>query len=154
VIPSDARLEPGQILLIYDGTCGICSAFARRMQRLDWRRRLAWQPSQAAGLREATGLSQADTAAAAWAVLPSGARRSGAATVLVGLEQLLPGGVPVLSTLYSVPGLHQAADRFYDWFAANRHRIPGVPACGLDRSVPPLPEAVRAELARRRADVA
>ena len=65
MIPSDARLEPGQILLIYDGTCGICSAFARRMQRLDWRRRLAWQPSQAAGLREATGLSQADTAAAA-----------------------------------------------------------------------------------------
>lgn len=153
-VPSDAVLDARQILMIYDGTCGICSSTARRMQHWDWRQRLAWQPSQAAGLREVTGLSQADTEAAVWAVLPSGALRRGAAAMFVALDQLLPGGLPVLATLYHVPGLRQACDMGYGWIAANRQRIPGVPACGLDRSVPPLPDEVRAELARRREQAA
>ena len=145
-------LGPRQILMIYDGTCGICSATARRMQQLDWRQRLAWQPSQAAGLHEVAGLSRADTETAVWAVLPSGALRRGAAAMFVALDQLLPGGLPVLSTLYRVPGLHQAADAGYRWIAANRQRIPGAPACGLDRVVAPLSSAVHDELARRQAD--
>jgi hypothetical protein len=119
------------------------------MARLDWRARLALWPSQTPGLIEAVGLSRAEAEAAAWAILPDGTRRQGAGAIAAGLDQLLPGGVPVCATLYRVPGLHQLANWKYAWVAARRRRLPGAPACALGGPVAPAPAALLAEVRRR-----
>jgi predicted DCC family thiol-disulfide oxidoreductase YuxK len=148
-LPDASRLLPEQLAVIFDGTCGFCSATARRMASWDWRHAVVWLPGQAEGLAGATGLSQADTSAAAWAITPDGRRLRGAAAMLCAVDALLPAGVPVFSSLYTLPGLRQVSDVLYDWLAANRHRIPGAPACGLNRRLPPLEPGVEAELRRR-----
>jgi predicted DCC family thiol-disulfide oxidoreductase YuxK len=149
-LPDASTLAERQLAMVFDGTCGFCSATARRMDRWDWRGAIVWIPSQAEGLAEATGLSIDETAAAAWAITPAGRYLRGAASICAALDAFLPGGPPCLSTLYRLPGLRQLADAAYAWVAANRHRIPGAPACGLNRTLPPLAPAVAAELRRRR----
>src|SRR6186713_802152 len=101
------------------------------------------------GLRAAVGLRPEDTDTAAWAVLPDGSRRRASAAIFAALDQLLPGGWPILSTLYRLPVARPLADAVYRWVARNRHRLPGSATCGVGRSLPPLADAVRAELARR-----
>jgi predicted DCC family thiol-disulfide oxidoreductase YuxK len=142
-------LGPNQIVVIYDGTCGLCSNIARWMTRLDWRRALVWLPSQAAGVTESARLTPTDVAEAAWAVAPDGTKQRGAAAISMAVDQLWPRGTPVFAALYRLPGLHGLADAGYRWLALNRHRIPGAPACGLNRTVPPLDAATCEALARR-----
>jgi len=82
--------------------------------------------------------------------MPDGRLRRGAAAISAALDRLLPGGVPLFSALYRVPGLQGLADRLYRQVAANRHRFPGTPVCGLEQH-PPFDDAVRREIASRRA---
>ncbi len=119
------------------------------MARLDWRRRLCLLPSQTLGLLEASGLRQREVDVAAWAIEPCGRRHRGAAAVLAGLDQLLPGGPPLLRGTFGLPGLRHLADRAYRWVARNRHGLPGTAICSL-RPPTPLSEAARAEIERRR----
>ena len=143
-----ASLRPAQILIVFDGRCGVCSRIARRMVRLDRRQHAAWMPSQRAGLPEAAGLAAEDVASAAWAVTPSGARLRGAAAMLAGLDAALLGGRARLHALHRVPGLRQALDAGYAWFARNRGRFQGTAACDI-RPPAPLDAASRKELAAR-----
>ena len=73
------------------------------MTRLDWRGKLLALPAQMEGLRAAVGLRPEDTDTAAWAVLPDGSRRRASAAIVAALDQLLPGGAPLLSTMYRLP---------------------------------------------------
>lgn len=89
--------------------------------------------------------------AAAWAITPSGAQRGGAGAITTALDALLPGGLPLLHSLYRLPGLRQAADAGYRWLARNRGRLPGGPSYLNAHGGPPLLDpATRAELQRRR----
>jgi len=144
----DAPLEPHQLLVVFDGRCGVCSRIARRMVELDRRGRVAWMPSQRAGLPAAIGLSDADVAAAAWAVTREGARLRGAPAMLAGLDATLLGGRAHLAALHRVPGLRQAFDAGYSWFARNRGRFSGTPTCDVGAPAS-LDDASRAELAAR-----
>lgn len=144
----DAPLEPHQLLVVFDGRCGVCSRIARRMVGLDRRGRVAWMPSQRAGLPAAIGLGDADVAAAAWAVTREGARLRGAPAMLAGLDATLLGGRAHLAGIHRVPGLRQALDAGYAWFARNRGRFGGTAACDV-RPPAPLDAASRAELAAR-----
>lgn len=144
----DASLAPDQLLVVFDGRCGVCSRIARRMVALDRRGRVAWMPSQRAGLPAAMGLGEDDVAAAAWAVTRSGERLRGAAAMLAGFDAALLGGRAHLAELHRVPGLRQALDAAYAWFARNRGLFGGRAACDV-RPPAPLDEASRAELAAR-----
>ncbi len=149
-IQTQALLHPDQLLVIFDGTCGFCSRVVAWVAGLDWRRKVVWLPSQTPGLGPLVGLTQADTDAAAWAVMPSGAHRRGAGAVAATLDAFLPAGVPVMTAIYRVPGLRQLADLAYAWVARNRGRFAGVPFCDM-RPPPPLDDSVRWELERRMA---
>ena len=118
------------------------------MARLDWRRRVVCVPSQVPGLIEASGLEPAEVEAAAWALAPCGRWHRGAGAIAIALEQLLPGGLPILRAVYALPGLHRLADAGYGWVVRNRHHLPGTAVCAIG---PPaaLAEPLRSELARR-----
>lgn len=146
--PVTSTLHPDQVLVVFDGTCGLCSDIAGWTMRLDWRRKLAWLPSQTPGLLDAVGLTPRDADTAAWAIMPDGEPRRGAAAIAAATDALLPGGPPLCATLQRLPGLRGASDAAYAWVARNRGRWPGHPVCDR-RPPPPLDDTVRWEIERR-----
>jgi predicted DCC family thiol-disulfide oxidoreductase YuxK len=118
------------------------------MVRLDWRDRVRALPSQTPALVETLGLTADDAAAAAWAAMPDGSLRRGADAVYTGLDQLLPGGAPILSVVGRLPFMRQASGALYRTVARYRQALPGTAACATG----PPPELSRedtAELVRR-----
>lgn len=145
---SDAPLAPDQLLLIYDGQCGVCSRIAARMLLMDRHRRAAWMPSQRAGLAEAAGLTAEEVESAAWAVTRSGKRLRGPAAMLAGLDAVLLAGHGHLAALHRVPVLRGILDAGYNWLARNRGRFRGTAVCDV-RPPEPLDQASCDELAAR-----
>jgi predicted DCC family thiol-disulfide oxidoreductase YuxK len=74
-------------------------------------------------VRAATGLTDAETAVAAWCVAP-GARVGGARAIA--LAMAVARRTRLLLWPWRVPGLPFVLDRLYDLVATNRHRLPGV----------------------------
>ena len=120
----DAHIPADRGLLVYDGECGFCRRWVRRMQT--WFPRhpvaVAWQ---VAGLDE-LGLTVDQCRAAVQFV--DGDRRvwggsDAAARVLV------VAGLPwsIAGRLMLVPGIRPVAQAAYGWVAANRHRFKGDP---------------------------
>lgn len=119
------------------------------MVRLDWRRKMAWTPSQTPGILEATGLSRSEVEEAAWAIAPDGRRLRGAGAIAAAADQTLPMGLPLFSAAYALPGLRQAGDLAYAWVARNRHRFPGTAACAVGRPPAGISDSLRWEIERR-----
>lgn len=89
-------------------------------------------PNQTPGLRARLGLSRADVDRAAWAIARDGRRWAAAAAINRVLAELNGWPWRLLARLYPLPGVRQAEERFYAWFARNRGRFArwGVtPAC-------------------------
>jgi len=116
----------------------------------DPRGRVAILPNQQPGLLERAGLTRAQVDTSAWAIDRAGRRYEGAAALNRTLE-ILGGRWRALGRLYRLPGLRQAEDVVYRWFAANRHRFarwgvtPGCERPGADC----LPSGAEGEGARR-----
>lgn len=107
-------------LLLYDGECGFCRGWSRRLARWDRAGRIRQLPYQQRD--QASGLPPIDDAAldrALHVVLPDGQVRSGARGVIA-LLPWLPGGRTV-GVLARMPGLAWAADRIYAAVARRRH---------------------------------
>ncbi|MEJ2539972.1 MAG: DUF393 domain-containing protein [Gemmatimonadota bacterium] len=114
-------------VVIFDGDCGMCRRWVRRLEA--WDRdgvletipyqdpsvtdRFPWIPPDA--LREAVQV-----------VAPDGRTWSGAGAA-ERLAHILPGGRP-LAWLFRIPGVRGVADRVYRWVAVNRGPAGG---CGL-----------------------
>lgn len=123
--PGDLPPVAGRILVLYDGTCGICLHGRDLLARLDRRGALAHDTIQ----RHTDGLLAAvdpiDRLETWHVVLPSGERLDRGAAALVVLEALP--ATRLLARLGArAPG---AVDRAYRWFAAHRVGISG--ALGL-----------------------
>ena len=87
-------------------------------------------PNQSPGLLARTHLSREEVDREAWAIDGAGRHFAGAAAINRTLAEL--GRWRVLARLYALPGIRQAEDAFYRWFAANRGRFArwgAVPAC-------------------------
>jgi predicted DCC family thiol-disulfide oxidoreductase YuxK len=119
-----------QLLLIYDGWCGVCARAARWIRRHDPDRRLLLLPNQTPGLRRRIGLSKEDVDRAVWVIDAAGRRYEGAAAINRTLAEL--GRWRYLAALYRLPLIRRSEDQCYRWFAANRGRFArwGItPAC-------------------------
>ncbi|AKU93261.1 thiol-disulfide oxidoreductase DCC family protein [Vulgatibacter incomptus] len=144
-------LRSDQILIIFDGRCGACSAIAGGLRQVDWRRAMQFLPSQTPGLLEAAGVSQAQADASVLAVSTSGQVWFRGGAVAACMDELLPLGLPIFRLLYLVPGLHRLADALYRFAARHRdwlgERTPAVRDGEEVRRVDPETEF---ELRRRR----
>lgn len=118
------ELPPDRTILIFDGTCDFCTACAAGLRRLDRGRRLYIVPFQWEWARTQVGLTLPDVEAAAWAILPTGERRRGAAAINAALDIVL--GTCVCSKMYNHPPTRRLQDRMYEWIARQRRRFPGV----------------------------
>ncbi len=117
-----------RLVLIFDGTCDLCTACITALYTLDWRRRMLFAPFQRPGLPEAAGLTYAQCVRSVWAILPDGRRLSGAAAVSAALDQ--PTVLPLFTWLARLPGVARLEEAAYDWIARNRSHLPGVrPYC-------------------------
>jgi predicted DCC family thiol-disulfide oxidoreductase YuxK len=109
-------------VLLYDGDCGFCRRWVRRLQR--WDRHKAIEYVAAADRGAVVGLPPLSDAALdrAMHLVTSDGRVHPGARALPALLPLLPGG-RLLMPLMRVPGVQPLADRVYAWAAARRHRF-------------------------------
>jgi predicted DCC family thiol-disulfide oxidoreductase YuxK len=117
----DVMTHPHLVVLI-DGECPMCRRLARRLERLDWLRRLSFEDATDPVVRGrfAPGLDEQTALAAMHVVSPDGSRRSGfdgflrIASVIPLLW--LPGAIGAL------PGVRSLGRVVYRIVAGNRTR--------------------------------
>lgn len=120
-------------VLIFDGDCGICTTFARFLERRVVRAGSTsvapWQQLDLAELGLSTDRCQA---AVQW-VGESGQVASGHAAIAATLRVGHPVWRPV-GALLVAPGFSWLAERLYCWVADHRYALPGgTPACQMKK---------------------
>lgn len=117
-----------ELTLIFDGRCGVCTRAAGWLRQLDRGGRIQLRASQEHGVRQAYGLTQAQTDVEIWGfrvVTGEGrvmvSRGAGAAAVALDVAM----GTRIFRNLYRFPPLRWCADRVYAWVSAHRGRFPG-----------------------------
>jgi predicted DCC family thiol-disulfide oxidoreductase YuxK len=118
-------------LVLYDGRCGLCRGWSRRLARWDGRGRLRQVPYQERHtIPGVPALSDADLEQALHVVLPDGRVERGARGVIALLPWLRGGRV--LGWLAKIPGVTALAEPGYRWIARRRHDLgPGADHCAL-----------------------
>jgi predicted DCC family thiol-disulfide oxidoreductase YuxK len=111
---------PSVPVVLFDGGCGYCRDWSRRLARWDGRGGIRQVPYQererVAGLPM---IADADLDRAVHVVLPDGRVASGAHAIIA-LLPWLPGGRP-LGWLARIPGVASLAERLYQVIARRRH---------------------------------
>jgi predicted DCC family thiol-disulfide oxidoreductase YuxK len=113
---------PDRPLVLYDGRCGFCRDWSRRLARWDGKGRLRQVPYQER--HQVTGvpaLSDAELEEALHVVLPDGRVERGARGVIALLPWLRGG--KLLAAVASLPGVASVADHLYRWVARHRHDL-------------------------------
>jgi predicted DCC family thiol-disulfide oxidoreductase YuxK len=133
--------KPARGWVLYDGQCGFCSTFVRRVKHVIARRGFDAAPLQMPWVRERTGLDEATLIRDIRLLLNDGRLISGADAYLYVMWRIW-WSVPA-AALFSLPGFHWAFSRAYRWVATNRGRISR--ACGL---TPPPPREAAGQSSR------
>jgi predicted DCC family thiol-disulfide oxidoreductase YuxK len=111
-------------VLLYDGRCGFCRIWVRRLRRWDRAGRIDYVPYQ---LRSAVGdlpwVPDEALGRAMHFVVPGG-RIDAGARALPAILGYLPGGA-LIRLLFKAPGMSGLADRVYRWVATHRHQLGG-----------------------------
>lgn len=129
--PAD-RFAGAELLLLYDGWCGVCTRTARWLAAHDRAGRVRSLPNQTPGLLADTGLTRAEVDRAAWTLTRTGECAAGAAAINACLRRCDGRGWRLLGRLLTLPPLFAVERAVYDWFAPRRGRFArwGVmPAC-------------------------
>jgi len=113
---------PDRPLVLFDGRCGFCRDWSRRLARWDGRGRLRQVPYQERHrLAGVPALSDAELEEALHVVLPDGRVERGARAVIALLPWLRGGRV--LALVARIPGAALVADHAYRWVARRRHHL-------------------------------
>jgi predicted DCC family thiol-disulfide oxidoreductase YuxK len=124
-------VEP--LLVVYDEDCGLCQASIEWLRRRDHRSRFRFIGNDG---ELPAGVSREETEHTV-VVLEDGRKRVRAAAVARLLAELR--GWNLVGKLLQLPAISWAADRGYDQFARNRHRIStalGMTSCPAPRRPP------------------
>lgn len=116
-------MESGKIEVFYDGDCPLCRREIRMLRRLDRHGRIEFTDIAAPGFdAPSIGLDQATLMGKMHARLPSG-------EIIAGVEVFrrlyTAVGFGPLVAISRAPGIAQALDLGYRWFAKNRLRLTG-----------------------------
>lgn len=142
------RLRPGQLVVLFDGACGLCAQVRASLASLDLRRNIAWLPLQTPELLPCVGLDVARANETVHALTPEGRLLAGAQAVGAIVDALLPAPLGPFSRLLRNDRLRRLADAAFHLVSENRKRL-------LACRVPPpgsftaLTRAEYAELTRR-----
>ncbi len=129
------RYLPGMepLLVVYDADCGVCQASVEWLRKRDRRRRLRFAGNDG---ELPAGISREQTEHTV--VVIEGARKWTRGAAMARLLRELRGWA-LLGQALRLPGIAWIADRGYDRFARNRHRISaalGLPSCPAPRDPP------------------
>ncbi len=112
-----------QDVVIFDGTCGVCSALKRAVQRRDEAGTLTFVAYQRGNLDEISpGLTPEMASRSVYFVSRDGRRFHGARAVFETMRRL-PGGWGVVGTILAFPPLSLLAEPIYRLVARNRGLI-------------------------------
>jgi predicted DCC family thiol-disulfide oxidoreductase YuxK len=120
-----------EVVLLFDGTCGICTRLARWVRARDRAGRILVLPNQTPGILARYGLSRAAADRDAWAFDAAGRAFAGADAINRVLRSL-GGGWALLAGLVALPGLHRFERYAYRWIADHRRylaRLGVTPEC-------------------------
>jgi predicted DCC family thiol-disulfide oxidoreductase YuxK len=125
------------LIMIYDGECGICQALRRWAEARDTARRMRFVPNQTADLDTLSpGLTRAMAAQTVIAVRSDGRRWHGARAIFEMLRRL-PGIWRLIGVIGALPVIRWLAEPFYRIVAHHRARLSrwvGLAACGVEMS--------------------
>ena len=113
---------PRRPTLIFDGDCGFCRRWVRRLRRLDRADALEYLPLQVPSAVEVSACSRERLRQAVHFVRADGAVHAGASAVREAFRYL-QGGRIVRSVL-GVPGMMPLAERIYAWVARRWGPVP------------------------------
>ncbi|HEY3354725.1 MAG TPA: DUF393 domain-containing protein [Polyangia bacterium] len=131
------RRRRGELLVIYDASCGGCAATVAVLRRLDLFRQLHLMPSDAAGLP--AGLTSELTARTIVVLDRGRDRLLTRAPAVARILAALPFGAP-LAFVLTFPGIVRLANALYDAVARHRHGLSsalGLDACRIETAPPP-----------------
>ena len=109
-------------MLLFDGTCGLCTRIARWVRRRESAGPILVAPNQTPGILAGHGLTRAEADRSAWVIEPGGRRLEGAAAFNRVLREL-GGGWGLLALPYRLPFLVPVEEAGYRWVADNRQRL-------------------------------
>jgi predicted DCC family thiol-disulfide oxidoreductase YuxK len=118
-------------VVIYDDDCGMCRRAKRIAQRLDWLRRFEFFPLQDPALSARFPQVTLEACLTEMKLVEPDGRTFGGVDALLRLFIRLPFLCPI-AAVWMMPPLRFIAARFYQFIAANRHRLSS--QCGLGRA--------------------
>jgi predicted DCC family thiol-disulfide oxidoreductase YuxK len=109
--------------VVYDGDCKVCGRMVELLATLDRNHELEIIPSQAPGVRERFPWIEPHAYAESLQVVRTQDGKTWqAGAALEELVSILPKG-RLISWLFKIPFARPLVDKFYRWFARNRHRL-------------------------------
>lgn len=131
-----ARAAVTRPVVLYDGTCRMCTRLARLLRTLDRRRTLDVLAGQEVPVETRfPWITRGALAEALHLVLPGGETVAGARAVAE-IVRMLPGGA-LPAWVLRLPGVRALTDVAYRWVARNRHAL----GCGAHCRYVPGSEA-------------
>lgn len=108
-----------QAVMLFDGSCGICTRTAHWVRAHDSSRRIQVLPSQTPGLMERYGLTREQVDRSAWLMEVDGDRLDDAAA-LNQIFRIIGDRWAWLAVPYAVPPVRWAEEHVYRWIADHR----------------------------------
>jgi predicted DCC family thiol-disulfide oxidoreductase YuxK len=118
-----APAAPEHPTLIFDGECGFCRRWVRRLRRLDRTGDLRYLPLQESKATDAAACPRSQLRQAVHFVGSDGAVHAGASAVREAFRYLRGGGI--VRAIFGVPGVMLLAERGYVWVARCWGPLPG-----------------------------
>lgn len=109
------------LTVLYDGSCGFCSASAARVRRFDTRQHVELLDLHDASVRRRFPQVDAEVAMRWMQAVDRHGRVYSGVDAWAHIGRLLPGW-NLVAWMLLVPGIHGIAARVYDWIARNRYR--------------------------------
>ena len=128
---NDGVFGDAQLLVLFDGYCGICTRCMEWLRARDPSGRVLMRANQTPGLRQRVGFTRSQVDRELYAIAPGGQIYRGAAAFQRIFYELGPPW-SLLARCYDLPSVRWCADRSYAWFARNRGRFArwgATPAC-------------------------
>ncbi len=143
------RIRPGQLVVLYDGICGLCAQLHQTISAVDVLKRVGWLPLQTPGLLELVGISEDEAVQTVWAITPEGQRIQGGETIAQVLDSLVPSPLPMFARLRQMEALRRVVGPIWQAVSDKRRELWACPADAGRRRFDPLSAREAAELRAR-----